>query len=220
MLQDHPQDYWQDADEDFWEDPVSLPDKVTASPAISPAKEAAQHAVARPATIPQQPAVPGADSVSFAAPEHEAEAGAEAEAQALKQPQPASVATASALQQDKLGMTDGVSEAEPLRQATADEKLGQPQDESSVGEVAVAAEPGQQVLAGAGLKKQPSDVPAAYPMNVHAGAVPRPPSRQTSGEFLASIAGTPQSVRWVLSVSSHAHLQPCMQVSLQRLLTS
>ncbi len=180
---------------------MSSPDRVNASPAISPAKEAAQHAVAHAATLPQQPAVHGADNVSAAEPEHDAEAKAEAEpeeAQASEQPQPASEAAQRALQQDGLDVSGKLSAAEPLPQATADDKLTQHQDGSHVEELLGAADPGQHLLAGEDLKKQPSDVPAAYPMIVHAGAVPRPPSRQTSSEFLASIAGTPQSMRWVL----------------------
>ncbi len=182
---------------------MSSPDRVNASPATSPVKEAAQRAVAHAATVLRQPAVHGAGTVSVAEPEHEVEAGARAEqveAQASGQPQPASAAPPSTVQQDGLGMTDDAGEAEPSHQATVDEKLIQQQDGSNIEEVAGAADPGEHVLVGEDLKKQPGDVLAAYPMIVHAGAVPRPPSRQTSSEFLASIAGTPQSMRWVLPV--------------------
>ena len=52
----------------------------------------------------------------------------------------------------------------------------------------------RQALLEAPKKEQlPAQAPAFIPMLAHAGAVAGPPSRQTSSEFLAAIAGTPQS---------------------------
>ena len=206
LLQDHPQDYWQDADEDFWEDPVSSPDRASPSPAASPAKDTARHPSTDPIRVVQRAAVSYRDATIAAEPGHMAAPETQvvlAGRHAFEKAQPASSASQGIAEQDTLDVQYVASEPKQLQQATAGEELReQQQNRTDIEEATRTADPGHQVVVGEELKKQPSDVPVAYPMIVHAGAVPRPPSRQTSSEFLASIAGTSQSMRWVLPVHS------------------
>ena len=71
------------------------------------------------------------------------------------------------------------------------------QDAVQVEHILIQTVPAHKPAVEEELEKQPSGVPVSFPMIAHAGAVARSPSRQTSSEFLASIAGTPHSTRWV-----------------------
>lgn len=127
--QEHPQDYWQDADEDFWEDPISSPERASALSADSPVRNA---------------------TLATHSPESAA-----------------SRCSPDSLQQEAQEQVDIVSEAKPGYEGIMED-----------------------------AEKQPGPVaPMSFPMMAHAGAVARPPSRQTSSEFMASIAGTPKSAR-------------------------
>ena len=201
-LQDHPVDYWQDADEDFWEDPVSSPDRISASPAVSPAKESILCPPGAPASHAQQSTAHEGGALIAADPTHEVAAAADpgvAEAPASEEgAQPASNTRQIVSRHDGLNVAHGASGSKAEHLAAAGAELRTQQVELKLEGAASAAGAGQQVLASEVLKKQPSDVPGAYPLIVRAGAVPGPPSRQTSSEFLASIAGTPQSARYIL----------------------
>ena len=334
-LQEHPQDYWQDADEDFWEDPVSSPDKVNASPAVSPAKEpaaAVQHPPAETGSQAQQEAAPRKDAVSPGKPAFLAVLEAEAERQKVTGERMSACQIAEEdSRQDALEVGDIVSETKPAHQSITGGELRKQQDTSIPGgamdmakpdtqlaveleviaptsvmmcasqipqahsqhvnfgrdgsastakpnkqamtgleqgsppsdanvssgrttqvdsqqdaaeeerivsmpepghqaaaasehsdasDVPVSArqtaqqdavqvehivsqiEPAHQSAVGGELEKQPSGVPVSFPMIAHAGAVARSPSRQTSSEFLASIAGIPHSTRWVRPTDS------------------
>ena len=113
------------------------------------------------------------------------------------------------LQQDAAEEKGVVSMHEPEHQAAAAPKRSEAsdipvsakqtaqQDAVQVEHIVNQIEPAHQSAVGEELEKQPSDGPVYIPMIAHAGAVARSPSRQTSSEFLASIAGTPHSTRWV-----------------------
>lgn len=184
---------------------MSSPDRIHASPGVSPAKDTGQPSRDHMRDT-QQAAGHENDAVRSVRPEYkvpaEAQAGAKAD-QASEQPQPAGTATHSGLQQDVHNMAAFVSEAQPSQQATAGEGLRTQQGTLSMEEAVTRADPGHEMLAGEEHKKQPSDVPSAYPMIVHAGAVARPPSRQTSSEFLAAIPGKSQALRWASQRSPH-----------------
>ena len=187
---------------------MSSPDRVNPSPAASPAKDSSRE----PTSDVQQGAVSNRDAVKAAKPGHKAAAEAQA-------PQPASSASQDSPEQVTLDVEYILSEPMQSQQVAAGEEVREEQQSTSNVEEAVRlADPGHQVLAGEEQKKQPSDVPVAYPMIVHAGAVPSPPSRQTSSEFLASIAGNPQFVRWLLPVHS-PHTFTCVHMHLRGVLT-
>ena len=60
-LQEHPADYWQDADDEFWEDPASSPERGSIISAGSPAKDVAplqQHQAAATASKQPQESLP------------------------------------------------------------------------------------------------------------------------------------------------------------------
>ena len=99
MLQEHSQDYWQDADEDFWQDPASSPDKSAITPAGSPAKT--------PAVAQHSPDL----SASQAAP---ADDPAEMSAVALHLSQDSGSQSVSADGQDKAVQTGAVA-LDPLQ---------------------------------------------------------------------------------------------------------
>ena len=184
---------------------MSSPDRSKASPVVSPARGTSQPSGDHTRSA-QTAAGHEWDAVSGVRPEHEVPANAQAGAKAdqtSEEPLPPSIAAHSILRLDELDMADPVSKAKPSQQATAGEGLRE-QQQDAVNVKEVARDPGHQMLAGKEHRKQPSDVPSAYPMIVHAGAVARPPSRQTSSEFLASITGNPQSLRWA-SQSSRLH---------------
>ena len=104
---------------------------------------------------------------------------------------------------DRAAVTVGESAQQPVAEALANvlqlTGVVQPEQDTEVDAdpqpVAMqVVQPGAQAVLEEPKKEQlPIQAPAFIPMLAHAGAVAGPPSRQTSSEFLASIAGTPQS---------------------------
>ena len=291
-MQEHPADYWQDADDEFWEDPASSPERGSIISAGSPAKDAAalqQHQAAATASkqplynpslhgtqeppsantsvvltesaadgpakdaaaMQQHPAAAGPVHPGQQAPAGEAgqPAGAEASEagqQAMVTPNDAAIAAqpndapeeadrsqhdhakmlepeqqmvtaetdmaiaegveleqpAPAEGGDRAALTVEESRQQAVAEATADGPLltgvVQPEQDTAADAdpqpVAMqVVQPGGQALLEAPKKEQlPAQAPAFIPMLAHAGAMAGPPSRQTSSEFLAAIAGTPQ----------------------------
>ena len=293
QLQEHPADYWQDADDEFWEDPASSPERGSIISAGSPAKDAAalqQHIAAATASkqpqegsslhgiqephsavtvvVPTESAAEGPSQDAAAMPQHPAAAGqvnprqqaaaqergqpagaeaSEAGQQAMVRPDDAAVAAqprdasgeedrsqhdiAGALEPEQLAVATETDQAvageagsleqpapveggddravvtvresvqRPEAEATAEGPLltgvVQPEQDTTVDAdpqpVAMqVVQPGAQALLEAPKKEQlPAQAPAFIPMQAHAGAVAGPPSRQTSSEFMAAIAGTP-----------------------------